>query len=176
MGSTTFTGPVVSNNGMEIVTGNLIIDAGAIVLNGQTISNINIPAITPTVSITSTQILALNTTAIQVIAAPGAGLALIPMKAVITLSAGTAYTIGSATNLELKYTNASGVVCSGTLSSTGFLDQAAGLTAVFAGATSSFIPAANAAVMLFLAGGNVTLGTGAIKIQVEYLTVPVPVV
>src|SRR5688572_20996969 len=104
--------------------------------------------------ITSAQLLALFTTPQTVVAAPGAGLAIIPSKVVIHKPAGTAYAgIAAGEDLVLKYTNASGAQCSSVIEATGFLDQTTAQTRVarFPGSTGStagdVTPVANAAVV-----------------------------
>jgi hypothetical protein len=112
-----------------------------------------------TVNLTLTQLLALYTTPISLVAAPGAGKLLEFLSAVVEFVYGSAaFTIGSATNLTVKYTNASGAAASATLAVTGLFDQTATTL-------STLLPAAaigvtNAALVLSLAVANMTAGTG----------------
>jgi len=120
-------------------------------------------------TLTSAEVLALFTTPIEVVAAPGAGKYIELVSAVLAYDYGTtAYTIGSATNLAFKYTNGAGTTVSGTAAVTGFLDQTADEARVVPAVTASFEPTANAALMLTLAGANVTLGNGTVKVKVLY--------
>lgn len=54
-------------------------------------------------TLTNAQLLAMNTTPVEMLAAPGAGLAWIPYLLLMTKEAGTAYTIGSSDNLQVYY-------------------------------------------------------------------------
>lgn len=133
--------------------------------------------------ITSAQLLALNTTPIQVAAAPGAGYIIMINKWVAWHGTGTAYAgIAAGEDLALKYTNASGGIAATVIESTGFLDQttaqvrAANVLAGSAAASSTpdeITPAANAAIVLHLLSGNITTGNFALNVQVFYDILPV---
>jgi hypothetical protein len=125
--------------------------------------------------ITSAQVLALFTTPITVIAAPGAGLAIVPLRMQLYKPAGTAYAaVAAGEDLVLKYTNASGAQCSGVVEATGFMDQATAQTRMVGmpGATGStagdYAPVANAAVVLHLLTGEITTGTSDLIARVWY--------
>lgn len=130
-------------------------------------------------TITAAQLLALNATAISVIPAQGAGLAIIPLRAIIYKPAGTAYAgVAVGEDLVLKYTNASGAQCSGAIETTGFLDQATAQTRVVGmpgatGATAGdYAPVANAAVVLHLLTGEITTGNSPLYLRIWYDVVP----
>lgn len=132
-----------------------------------------------TTTITSAQVLALNATPRTVVAAQGAGMAIIPSRVAIHKPAGTAYSgIASGEDLVLKYTNGSGAQCSGVIETTGFLDQATAQTRVAhaPGSTGStagdYAPVANAAVVLHLLTGEITTGDSPIYVRVWYDIVP----
>lgn len=125
--------------------------------------------------ITSAQVLALFATPISVVAAQGAGLAIVPVRVAIYKPAGTAYAgIAVGEDLVLKYTNAAGAQCSAAIEATGFLDQATAQTRYAGmpgstGATAGDVnPVANAAVVLHMLTGEVTTGTSALHVRVWY--------
>ena len=125
--------------------------------------------------ITSAQVLALFATPQSVVAAPGAGLAIVPSKVVIHKPAGTAYAgVAAGEDLVLKYTNAAGAQCSSVIEATGFLDQATAQTRVArfpasTGATAGDVtPVANAAVVLHMLTGEVITGDSALHVRVWY--------
>jgi hypothetical protein len=124
---------------------------------------------TATVTLTAAQVNALFTTPISIIAAPGAGkLTQVTSCALQYNYDTTAFTIGSATNLALKYTDASGTSATTTAAVTGFLDQTADELRVLPLASSAYEPVANAAVVLTLAGANVSAGVGTLVVTVAY--------
>lgn len=75
------------------------------------------------VSLTNAEIKALRSTPKTLVAAPGAGLALVFHSAVLILDAGTNAITESADNLAVKYENGSGDAVSDTIETTGFIDQ-----------------------------------------------------
>jgi len=78
------------------------------------------------VTLTATQVKALATTPIQLVAAPAAGNTLLFMGALFKLNYGGTNVFSEAgDNLGIKYTDAAGVQVSGTIESTGFIDQSA---------------------------------------------------
>jgi hypothetical protein len=128
--------------------------------------------------ISTAQVLALFATPITVLAAPGAGLAIIFKGAMIDKPAGTAYAgVAAGEDLYFRYTDASGVIV-GEVETTGFLDQVtdqvrycAPLSAA-AAPVSSFTPVANAVLKFGLLSGEITTGTSAILLRITYSIVP----
>lgn len=125
--------------------------------------------------ISSAQLLALNATPVSVVAAPGAGLAIIPTRCLIYKPAGTAYAdIAAGEDLVLKYTNGSGAQCSGVIETAGFLDQATAQTRIVGmpGATGTtagdYAPVANAPVVLHLLVGEIITGTSPLYVRTWY--------
>jgi len=77
------------------------------------------------VTLSATEIKALATTQIELVAAPGAGNVLRFLGASLKLVAGSEVLAESGDNLGIKYTDASGVQVSQNVECTGFIDQAA---------------------------------------------------
>jgi hypothetical protein len=115
---------------------------------------------TATVTLTATQIKALYTTAIPIVGAQGTHTTIEVLGCSLFYNySGGACTIGSATNLALKYVDKSGTACSGTLAVTGLLDQTVDLSAKLlpaAVAASAVAINENVPVCLTLAGADVT--------------------
>ena len=121
------------------------------------------------VEITSAEILALYTTPKVLVAAPGAGKVLEFISLLLALDwATTAYTIGTATNLQVKYTDGAGAAVSTTRAATGFLDQIADQLSALDKLEATVAPVANAPLVLTLAVANVTLGNSPIHAKVAY--------
>jgi len=125
--------------------------------------------------ITSAQVLALFGTPVEVIAAPGAGKIIVPLRMQLYKPAGTAYGgIATGEDLVLKYTNAAGAQCSGVVEATGFLDQATaqsrfvGMQASTGATASDVNGVANAAVVLHMLVGEVTTGDTVLVARVWY--------
>ena len=131
-------------------------------------------------TITSAQVLALNTTGITVVTAPGAGYSVLVNKFAIYSAGGTvAYVIPTtADNFTLKYTNVSGAQCAGVISTTGFMDQTTAqiryVNPVAAATTTaaSIAPVDNAPVVLTVLAANLTTGNYPISVIVFYDIVP----
>lgn len=128
-----------------------------------------------TVTVSSAELLALNATPKSIIAAPGAGIAIVPTRMAIYKPAGTAYAgIAAGEDLVLKYTNGSGAQVTGVVETTGFLDQTTAQTRYVGmpGSTSTtaadVTPVANAAVVLHLLSGEITTGNSALYVRVWY--------
>lgn len=125
------------------------------------------------VEISSAELLALFTTPKQLVAAPGAGKILEFISLLLAYDyLTTAYTIGAATNLQVKYTDGSGVAVSTTQAVTGMIDQTSDQVRAVDKLEASVTPAVNAALVLTLAGANPTLGVGTIHAEVTYRTIP----
>lgn len=134
---------------------------------------------TADVTVSSAQLLTLNATPVQLVAAPGTGYALVLLGALFTKAAGTAYAgIAAGEDLAIRYTNSSGAIVL-EAEPTGFLDQATAQT-LYAypfvqGATSpvfSVAPVANSPLMLHMLVGEITTGTSDLKVRVWYRIVP----
>lgn len=124
-----------------------------------------------TVEISSAEILALFTTPKTLVAAPGAGNLLEFISLLLAYDYGTVvYTIGTATDLQVKYTDASGAAVSTTQAVTGMIDQATDQLRAIDKVGTTVTPVVNAALVLTLAVANPTLGDGTIHAKVAYRT------
>lgn len=121
------------------------------------------------VEISAAEILALFTTPKELVAAPGAGKILEFISLMLAYDFNTtAYTIGTATDLQVKYTDAAGAAVSTTEAVTGFLDGVADDLRSLDKLEVSVTPVVNAALVLTLAVANVTLGDSPIHAKVAY--------
>lgn len=137
--------------------------------NGICLKNKFEKSLTSLKKITSAQLLALFTTPIEIIPAPGAGYANLIHRLVIRHAGGVAYAgIASGEDLVLKYTNASGAEVSLAIETTGFLDQTTAQIRMSGGVNTSLTPVANAPVVLHLLSGNITTGNFDLQVFVEY--------
>ena len=128
-----------------------------------------------TTRIPTASVLTLFTTPFQILAAQGAGLAIIPTRVLIHKPAGTAYAaIAAGEDLVLKWTNAAGAQITSVIEATGFLDQASAQTRIAfppatVGATAGDLtPVANAAVVGHLLIGDITTGTSDLYVRMWY--------
>lgn len=121
------------------------------------------------VTVSTAQVKLLNTTPVTLVEAPGAGKALILDEATFLLDyATTKYDgIAEGEDLNIRYTNGSGALVA-TVEATGFLDQEADTLRHVKAATSDFAPAANAALVLYMATGNIAMGDSPLKVRVRY--------
>jgi hypothetical protein len=130
------------------------------------------------VTITAAQLKALNATPQTVVAAPGAGYALVLEGALLTMTYGTAAYAGIAAgeDLSFKYTNGSGAEV-GQCETTGFLDQTSDQlryvrAQAAASGNSAVTPIANAALVLHMLSGEITTGDSPLKVRVFYRVIP----
>lgn len=130
------------------------------------------------VTVTSAQLLALNATPKTLVAAPGAGKALILERAILFMDYNsTAYDgIASGEDLAIRYTNGSGTVLA-TCETTGFLDQTSDQTRVAnayraASGASDITPTANAALVLHMLTGEIATGNSPLYVRVFYHVLP----
>jgi len=121
------------------------------------------------VEISSIEILALFTTAKELVATPGAGKVLEFISLTLAYDAGaTPYTITSCTNLEVKITDKTGAAVSTTQAVAGMIDQATDQLRALDKLEASVTPVDNAPLCLALAGADPTLGNGVIHAKVAY--------
>lgn len=120
-------------------------------------------------TLTAAQIAALYTTP-QIIA-PATGLASDEfwqfLAAILWYAPGsTPFTIGSAGNFSVRYTNASGPAASGTIAATGLIDQTVRTGSLLA--PISGLITAQAPLALCLSGGNPSGGDGTLHVKLLY--------
>lgn len=123
-----------------------------------------------TVTVTTEEVLLLNTTPVELVEAPGAGKALILDEATLLLDYATVKYDGidGAEDLNIRYTDGTGALVA-TVETTGFLDQEAdALRHVKAAAAAAFAPVADAALVLFMSTGNIATGDSPLKVRVRY--------
>jgi predicted RecA/RadA family phage recombinase len=123
------------------------------------------------ITVSSAELLALNAAPKTLIAAPGAGKAIVPVSAQLFLDYNSAAYAGIAAgeDLAFRYTDGSGNQC-GSVEATGFLDATADAhrSHLFNGTIS---PTANAALVLHMLTGEIITGDSPLKVQVRYRVV-----
>jgi hypothetical protein len=125
-----------------------------------------------TVAISSAQILAGNTTPVQLIASAGAGLAIIPISAVVKY---TYITAAYATNTTQSiYFDTLDIEDNRLISISTILEQTANKSAIVSASspTNGNSIIANKALMWAIQSGNPTAGSGRLDITVIYTTIP----
>ena len=128
------------------------------------------------VTITTAQLLALFTTEITVLAAPGADKAIILDGVLIDKPAGTAYDgIAAGEDLAFFYTDKSGLEVA-RCETTGFLDSSSAKFRYVhafraASGASQIIPVANAVLVIHLLVGNITTGTSDLRLRLFHRVV-----
>jgi len=130
------------------------------------------------VTISSAELLALNATPKTLVAAPGAGLALVFEGAVAMLDYNSAAYDGIAAgeDLAVKYTNGSGLQVAA-CETVGFLDQTADTVRFIQGyraasGASDITPVANSPLVAQLLTGEIATGNSPVKLRVYYRVVP----
>lgn len=132
--------------------------------------NYDHPLKTAIVTVPAASVLALNATPVTLIAAPGAGKALILVGAELWLDyGGTAYAgIAAGEDLAIKYTDANGATLA-TIETTGFLDATAdAFRYVQPTTTAAMTPVANAPLVLHLLTGEIITGNSPLKLRLLY--------
>ena len=142
---------------------------GAFVYTPDTGPNATVTSLTQTatISLTSAELLALNTTPVTIVPAPGSGNIVVIESIITTLDYGSTTYADSGTNTGLYYTNSSGLAIDSTLYNC--------FTAAASEIKSSFAPSLlhaqsgllNAPVVL-TGSANMTTGNGAGKVTVTY--------
>ncbi len=120
-------------------------------------------------TITSAQLLALNATPQEIVAAPGAGKMLEFVSMAVHKPAGTAYAgVAGGEDLAVKYTNGSGAQVNTSLETTGFVDQTTAQTRITRAIVTEYTPVENAALVLQLLSGEITTGDSPLYLTVRY--------
>jgi hypothetical protein len=126
------------------------------------------------VLVTSTEVLALFTTAKVIVPAPGAGKAVEFLGALVLLDyGGTAYADDAGEDLVFKYTNASGAAVSNAVDGSVWDAEADTLAAFYPlnAAASAQEIAVNAPIVLHLLTGNWATGNSPLKVRCYYRTI-----
>ncbi len=128
------------------------------------------------VELTSAEVLALNATPIEIVAAPGAGKAIVVVQAEAMLDYATTQYDGVAAgeDLALRYTDGTGTILA-QFETTGFLDQATDQVRVAGSQVpasgSNLTPVENAAVVAHMTTGEIATGDSPVKLRVRYRVV-----
>ena len=121
------------------------------------------------IELTTAELLALFTTPKSLVAAQGANTIVEFVSALLSYDYNsTVYTIGTAGDLQVKYTDGSGTEISTTRACTGFIDQASDELYLLEKVGGTIEPTVNAALVLTCATANPTLGDSPIHIRVAY--------
>lgn len=121
-------------------------------------------------TLTNAEVLALNATPIQLVAAPGAGKVLLPNRLTAYKAAGTAFVAGAGEDLAIIHTGGA-AICA--IDSASFLDSTAaefriGERVPVNPETLDLTALANLALEATILVGEVTTGTSDIVVDVEY--------
>ena len=121
------------------------------------------------VEISAAEILDLFATPVELVPAPGAGLVLEFISLLLAYDWNSvAYTIGTAGNLQVKYTDGAGEAVSTTRAATGFLDQVADTLSSLDKLEVTVEPAADEPLVLTVATASPTAGDSPIHAKVAY--------
>jgi len=149
---------------------NLAVTTGKIAAGAVTSPKLDEPIVRyAEVEISAAEILALFAAPKTLVAAPGAGKLLEFISLLLAYDWGTvAYTIGTAGNLQVKYTDGSGVAVSTTRAATGFLDAVADALSSLDKLEATVVPVVNAPLVLTIATASPTAGDSPIHAKVAY--------
>jgi hypothetical protein len=125
------------------------------------------------VTISSAELLALNATPKTIVAAPGAGKALVFENIQLFLDYNTtAYDgIAAGEDLSVKYTNAAGQQVA-SVEATGFLDASADALRYGYETVQDKTPVANAPLVLHMLAGEIATGNSPLKVRTFYKVIP----
>lgn len=122
------------------------------------------------VTLTTAQVKALNATPITLVAAPGAGKAIVPtlITAFLDWNAAAYDGIAAGEDLVVRYTDGSGAAVA-TIEATGFLDATADAVRwALPTSTAAFTPVANSPIVAHMATGEIATGDSPLKVRVDY--------
>lgn len=127
-------------------------------------------------TVSTAELLALNTTAKTLVSAAGAGTVIVPKSMVFWLDYNsTAYNgIADGEDLAIKYSNSGGVQISGDIETTGFLDGTADEIRVVVdfGSSAGVEAVPNSPLVLHMLSGNIATGNSPLKVRTYYEVVP----
>lgn len=130
---------------------------------------------TTTVTISSAEMLALHATPKELLPAPGAGYANVLEGAVLFLDYNSAAYAGIAAgeDLEIRYTNGTGQLIATIETASTFLDATSDqLRYVQPGSATFITPVADAAIVIWLASGEIITGDSPLKVKLYYRVIP----
>jgi len=174
----------------KILIGNSSNVAAAVTPSGDvTISNAGVTAIgankvlnamldksliqSTTVTIPTASVLTLNSTPFTLIAAPGAGLVIVPVALYSTMTYNSATYAANAAGFSVRYTDGSGASTAMTLTQAYIQSAASAIFNINAG-TTAITPVANAPLVLYADTANPTTGNSDLKIRIWYRIVANP--
>lgn len=150
-----------SNVVLDVGPGKSVIMDGSITQNSVVKNSVQVP-------LTAAQIIAMGTTPVELIAAPGAGKAIIVDNITVKMTrTATAFVNGGA--VEFRYTDASGAKVSADVAAA--LVTTGGAGTAFAnvrGIEASITPVANAAIVITNATAAFATGTGTAVVSIDY--------
>jgi hypothetical protein len=125
------------------------------------------------VTVSTAELLALNATPKTLVAAPGAGFALVPTGMVLFLDFNSVVYNGVAEgeDLSVKYTDGSGTEAM-QIEATGLLDASADAVRYAKPPTTLLTPTANAALVLHMLSGEIATGNSPLKVRIYYRVIP----
>ena len=119
------------------------------------------------VNLTAAQIIAMNATPVSLIAAPGAGMAIIVDNITFKMvTTATAFTGGGA--VEFRYTNAAGAKVTADIAAAVVTAGAGTSFTNVKGIEASLTPVANAAIVITNATAAFAAGTGTAVVSIDY--------
>jgi hypothetical protein len=155
--------------GMDKLSGAANITGGIVFTTGGEIRSVE-------VALTSAQVKALRATPITIVPAPGAGKAVVPLGGAAFLDYGSNVFTESTDNLALRYENGSGAICSGTITSSGFITASADTMTSIVPKTDAIVAKTvceNKAIVIHNTGdGEIAGNAGAdnvVRIKLTYL-------
>jgi len=119
------------------------------------------------VTLTAAQVKALFTTPITLIAAPGAGIAILVDRITFVSTYGTATYAGS-NALEFRYTDASGSKVTADIPSATLNFSSGTKFSTVAGVVTELIPIANSPIVVAIPTANPTVGDSIVYLTVDY--------
>lgn len=124
-------------------------------------------------AVTNAQALDLTDTPLDLVAAPAAGFAIVPVALFLKhVYATGAFTVGGTSDLAVKYTNGSGAAMI-TMEMTGVLDQTSDQIRFQNAPATILTPVAAAKAVLHMTTADVTGGGGSLIVRFYYRVIPV---
>lgn len=171
---------LVAANSADVIVGTASVSPGQIAIfecdgvgvwYGHSVGSAQTNALsTIQVPLTAANIIAMGTTPVSLIAAPGAGkITLVHNILVKVVRTSTAFTGGGA--VEFRYTNASGAKVTADVSASLITGSVGTAYSAVAGVTTELTPVANAAIVIDNATAAFAAGTGTANVTIKYSTI-----